>query len=135
MNFEVLDQSLHNFIRHRNFIAFTVTEFRPIIHQLATALDHLSLIGLVHGDIRRDNIMSVNPDQHPPKVKLIDFVLAHLVSDINPSVLMGTTWYVAGEVILMSPYSEAIDMWSQGLILAELTVGRTLYRGTTLYGI
>ncbi len=46
---------------------------------------------------------------------------------------VGTPWYVAPEVILKSPYNEAIDMWSLGLVLAELIVGFTLYPGQTFY--
>ena len=39
-----------------------------------------------------------------------------------------TRWYRAPEVLLMSPYSKAIDMWSVGCILGELILGAPLFK-------
>ena len=48
--------------------------------QLAIALQALKGIGLIHTDIKLENIMLVNQREHPLKVKLIDFGLAVHVS-------------------------------------------------------
>lgn len=39
----------------------------------------------------------------------------------------------APEVILGIPYTTAIDMWSLGCVVAELFLGRVLYRGSCEY--
>lgn len=43
LKFELLNQSLYKYIQCRYNNGLTTTELRPIIHQLATALYHLSL--------------------------------------------------------------------------------------------
>lgn len=48
--------------------------------QLANALDHLKAVGLIHADLKLDNVMLVNHDKEPYRVKLIDFGLACDVS-------------------------------------------------------
>ena len=58
--------------------------------QLATALQALKGIGLIHTDIKLENIMLVNQRKRPLKVKLIDFGLAVSASEamhgrINPN--------------------------------------------------
>lgn len=50
--------------------------------QLATALQTLRSIGLMHTDIKMDNVMLVNHRLQPFKVKLIDFGLARRVSAV-----------------------------------------------------
>lgn len=52
----------------------------PITFQLATALDHLKAIGIMHADLKLENVMLVNHAQEPYRVKVIDFGLASEVS-------------------------------------------------------
>lgn len=47
-----------------------------IIFQLANALHHLRTAGIVHADLKLENVMLVNHAQEPFRVKLIDFGLA-----------------------------------------------------------
>lgn len=49
--------------------------------QLANALDHLRAVGLIHADLKLENVMLANHQTEPYKVKLIDFGLACDVSD------------------------------------------------------
>ncbi len=86
LNFEILDQSLRDYLQSSQFFGLTVAEFRPVIHQLATVLNHVSAMELVHADIKPDNIMIVNPEQQPLKVEVIDFGVARSVSSIDSSV-------------------------------------------------
>ncbi len=135
LSFELLDQSLGDYLDNRNSVGLTMTEVRPIINQLATALCYLSSLKLIHADIKPQNVMIRNPVQQPLKVKLIDFGLAHPVSRVDPSGRVGTRWYMAPEVILKSPYDEAIDMWSLGLVLVEMILGFPFYPGQTYYAM
>ncbi len=48
---------------------------------------------------------------------------------VDPSVCEGNPWYLAPEVIFQSQYNQATDMWSLGLVLAELISGLSLYLG------
>lgn len=108
LSFEILKNSLHDRLHNRRYKGLSMTELRPLIHQLATALHHLSSLEVLHGDIKPGNIMfvdpqpqppelrilhgdlkpdntrPVNPEQQSPQVKLIDFGLALPLSQVEP---------------------------------------------------
>lgn len=71
--------------------------------------------------------------------KLADFGLARLVSmnesDGTTPVLteyVATRWYRAPEILLGSTkYTKAVDMWSTGVILGELIIGKPVFPGTS----
>lgn len=108
-NFELLDQSLYAYLEDRTNQHLPTTELHSITYQLATALSHLSSMGIVHANLRPDNIMVV--DQHRPlEVKMIYSGLAHLVTAVQPGVWVQTTWYT--EVMLHTPFNEP---WICGL--------------------
>uniref|UniRef100_A0AAZ1X7E7 Protein kinase domain-containing protein n=1 Tax=Oreochromis aureus TaxID=47969 RepID=A0AAZ1X7E7_OREAU len=125
LNFELLDQSLWDYIRDRNNQGLPIRELRPILHQLANALFHLGSVGIVHADLKPGNIMVVNRHESPIKVKLIDFGLAFPASALIPGY----------RVMLGLPYHEAIDMWSLGLVAVELATGLPLYPGEDYYDV
>ena len=133
LNFELLDQSLRDYMADRNHQGLSIRELSPVVHQLATALSHLRSIGIVHADLKPDNVMVVDRKQQPIKVKLIDFGLARPVSAAKAGACVQTTWYRAPEIMLHIPFNEAIDMWSLGLVAVELATGCPLYPGETDY--
>uniref|UniRef100_A0A668VTI5 Protein kinase domain-containing protein n=1 Tax=Oreochromis aureus TaxID=47969 RepID=A0A668VTI5_OREAU len=120
LKFELLDQCLWDYIRDRNKQGLPISEFRPILGQLTSALSHLGSVGIVHADLKPGNIMVVNRHESPVKVKLIDFGLACPSSAVNPSDCVGTVGYSAPEVVLGLPYNEASDMWSLGLVAVDM---------------
>ena len=61
--------------------------------QLAIALQALKGIGVIHTDIKLDNIMLVNQLEQPLKVKLIDFGLAIHVSETKQRRIKPPLWY------------------------------------------
>uniref|UniRef100_A0A3P8RF33 Protein kinase domain-containing protein n=1 Tax=Astatotilapia calliptera TaxID=8154 RepID=A0A3P8RF33_ASTCA len=135
LNFELLDQSLWDYIGDRNNQGLPMRELRPILHQLANALFHLGSVGIVHADLKPGNIMVVNRSESPVKVKLIDFGLACPASAVIPGDRVGTIGYCAPEVMLGIPYDKAIDMWSLGLVAVELATGVPLYPGEDDYDV
>uniref|UniRef100_A0A3P8RHQ8 Protein kinase domain-containing protein n=1 Tax=Astatotilapia calliptera TaxID=8154 RepID=A0A3P8RHQ8_ASTCA len=106
LNFELLDQSLWDYIGDRNNQGLPMRELRPILHQLANALFHLGSVGIVHADLKPGNIMVVNRSESPVKVKLIDFGLACPASAVIPGDRVGTIGYCAPEVMLGIPYDK-----------------------------
>uniref|UniRef100_A0A669EIC5 Protein kinase domain-containing protein n=1 Tax=Oreochromis niloticus TaxID=8128 RepID=A0A669EIC5_ORENI len=127
LNFELLDQSLWDYIGDWNNQGLPIRELRPILHQIANALFHLGSVGIVHADLKPANIMVVNRHESPIKVKLIDFGLALITGD-----RVGTVGYCAPEVMLGIPYDEAIDMWALGLVAVELATGCLSILGKTI---
>uniref|UniRef100_A0A669CXS4 Protein kinase domain-containing protein n=1 Tax=Oreochromis niloticus TaxID=8128 RepID=A0A669CXS4_ORENI len=135
LNFELLDQSLWDYIGGWNNQGLPIRELRPILHQIANALFHLGSVGIVHADLKPANIMVVNRHESPIKVKLIDFGLACPASALIPGYRVGTVGYCAPEVMLGIPYDEAIDMWALGLVAVELATGVPLYPGQDDYDV
>ncbi|XP_034729358.1 homeodomain-interacting protein kinase 1-like [Etheostoma cragini] len=123
---EILDTTLHNLMRERGQRPLCVSEIRVISQQMLVALNALSSIGLVHTDIKPDNVMLVNHKLQPFKVKLIDFGLAATVPKMLPGTIQALG-YRAPEVILGLPLDEAVDMWSLGCVLAFMYLGKHLY--------
>jgi Tol biopolymer transport system component/serine/threonine protein kinase len=98
-----------------------------LAHALAVAHDH----GLVHGDIKPENVM-VRDDGY---VKLLDFGLALEVepTEVHAPRLAGTLRYLSPERCLGHPPTQAGDVFAFGVILYELTTGRYPYEsGNTL---
>lgn len=131
---ELLDQSLHAYMDDRGHNALLLMEVTPIVHQLAEALCHLKFMGIVHADVKPENIMIVNRYEMPLTVKLIDFGLA-FESAAGPSAQVQSVWYTAPEVMLGVPFNEAIDMWSLGVVAADLVIGYPMYPGKDYYQV
>uniref|UniRef100_A0A3P9I7Z1 Protein kinase domain-containing protein n=1 Tax=Oryzias latipes TaxID=8090 RepID=A0A3P9I7Z1_ORYLA len=103
-----------------------VDVFRYKSH-LLIALKGLKRINLVHCDIKLDNIMLVNQDSKPFRVKLIDFGLASKTKDIPTGTRLQNICFRAPEVILGLPLDERLDMWTVGYVLALELLDQGLY--------
>lgn len=64
-----------------------------VCFQLTTALAHLESAGIIHADIKPENIMVVDRRQLPLKVKLIDFGMASHVAAVAPGSCVPSLWY------------------------------------------
>ncbi|XP_033008891.1 homeodomain-interacting protein kinase 1 isoform X4 [Lacerta agilis] len=131
--FEMLEQNLYDFLKQNKFSPLPLKYIRPILQQVATALMKLKSLGLIHADLKPENIMLVDPVRQPYRVKVIDFGSASHVSKAVCSTYLQSRYYRAPEIILGLPFCEAIDMWSLGCVIAELFLGWPLYPGASEY--
>uniref|UniRef100_A0A667XKQ7 non-specific serine/threonine protein kinase n=1 Tax=Myripristis murdjan TaxID=586833 RepID=A0A667XKQ7_9TELE len=131
--FEMLEQNLYDFLKHSKFSPLLLKSIRPVLQQVATALMKLKSLGLIHADLKPENIMLVDPLRQPYRVKVIDFGSASHVSKAVCSTYLQSRYYRAPEIILGLPFCEAIDMWSLGCVIAELFLGWPLYPGASEY--
>ncbi len=104
---------------------FKVTERRActLVHSLATALFYLHIYGIVHRDLKLDNIMTVD-ETEDCEVKLVDFGLSKIVGPNETcEEPYGTLGYAAPEVLKRVPYGKAVDIWGLGIIAYILLTG------------
>jgi serine/threonine protein kinase len=106
--------------------------------QLLSALDAVHRIGVVHGDLKPDNVLlsgSLESDlSATPSVKVLDFGIAHsftgaLGRRASAGSMLGTPAYMAPEQIAAHPVSPATDLYAVGELLHELVTGQRLFVG------
>ena len=104
--------------------------------QIAEGLDAAHRVGVIHRDIKPDNIMVVG-DEDSEKVKLMDFGIARLRDAGTTSrltragVIMGTPAYMAPEQAEGAEVSERTDIYALGIVLYEMISGSVPFRAST----
>ncbi|CAD5215700.1 unnamed protein product [Bursaphelenchus okinawaensis] len=131
--FEMLEQNLYDFLKQNKFTPLPMYHIRPILQQVLTALLKLKQLELIHADLKPENIMLVDPQNQPFRVKVIDFGSASHRSKAVTNTYLQSRYYRAPEIILGLPFKESIDMWSLGCVIAELFLGWPLYPGASEY--
>uniref|UniRef100_A0A3B3ZK24 Protein kinase domain-containing protein n=1 Tax=Periophthalmus magnuspinnatus TaxID=409849 RepID=A0A3B3ZK24_9GOBI len=130
--YEILDCSLLDLAMNRPG-TLSPSEMRPVAQQLLVAFKALKEAQIVHGDLKPDNIMLVNHQEQPFKVKLIDFGCGGFISDLEQGMDMMCDGYRAPEVTLGAPLSKALEMWSLGCCLGEGFLGCQLFSDVSFY--
>uniref|UniRef100_A0A4W6G7D7 Citron rho-interacting serine/threonine kinase n=1 Tax=Lates calcarifer TaxID=8187 RepID=A0A4W6G7D7_LATCA len=120
-------------MRERRLASLNLSEIRPITHQLLVAFDALKDMGIIHADLKPDNVMLVNHQDQPLKIKLIDFGLALPASQAGVGMIMQPRSYRSPEVYQGLPLSEAVDMWGVGCMMGFLYFGLDLFPGNCDY--
>jgi len=92
---------------------------------LFEGLHYLHSLGIVHRDIKLENIMIHQPTPNdPPVPKFIDFGLSTvLLHGESSTELYGTLAYCSPEIFLGLPYKHATDVWSLGIVMHMLLAG------------
>lgn len=109
-----------------------------IARQTAEALVAAHREGVLHGDLKPSNLFLEQGPDHDPQVRVLDFGLAHFRSPGGttgtgkPAVISGTFAYMAPELGYNQPMSERSDLYSLGIILYEMIVGRVPWSGPPL---
>ena len=110
-------------------------ELLAIVAQVAEALAAAHRSGVVHRDIKPDNVM-VRTDGY---AKVLDFGLVKLTEAANDQevantqlgVAMGTLSYMSPEQAAGEAIDHRTDIWSLGVVLYELVTGRKPFSGET----
>ncbi|WP_432986140.1 serine/threonine-protein kinase [Dactylosporangium sp. CA-233914] len=127
--------SLRDYLHERGTLP--PAEAATLIAQVAEALSAAHRRGVVHRDLKPDNILldRVDGELH---CRLTDFGIARVLdtpSMTTPGALVGTANYVAPEAVYGGRPAPAADIYALGVVLFELTTGRPAYAGGPAWAI
>ncbi|KAH8739549.1 serine/threonine protein kinase KKIALRE [Cryptosporidium ryanae] len=122
---------------------------KSCIYQLLTALRKCHSMGIIHRDVKPENILIKESQKKGDiELKLCDFGFARFIQNKNYQTknddnkylsnsnrpltsYVSTRWYRSPELLVKSTeYGASIDIWAVGCIMAELIDGEPLFPGT-----
>lgn len=105
---------------------------RVVMQSVFSAVTYLHDQGVVHRDIKTENIIITNHDTDTMVVKIIDFGFStSLHNDLTGSFL-GTRGYLAPEMLQQRLYGTSVDVWSCGVVAYVLMSGQLPFDSTVL---
>lgn len=112
---------------------FTEAAARRILLQILDAVTFLHENGIVHLDLKPQNILLTKEGTQPDAdIKLVDFGLSkHITNDLEIREILGTPDYAAPEVLNFEPISIATDIWSLGVVCYVVLTGVSPFLGDT----
>eukprot|EP01017_Pseudomicrothorax_dubius_P049996 TRINITY_DN9387_c0_g1_i1.p1 TRINITY_DN9387_c0_g1~~TRINITY_DN9387_c0_g1_i1.p1 ORF type:complete len:195 (-),score=18.68 TRINITY_DN9387_c0_g1_i1:60-644(-) len=90
---------------------------------LVEGLEHLHSKGILHRDLKLENIFLTSQSQDL-FLKIGDFDLASFMEVLDHTKIVGTPGYIAPEVYENASYSTKSDIFSAGIILYSVLVGK-----------
>lgn len=129
---------------------FTNDQVKYYAACVLVALEYLHFNGIIHRDIKPENILITNTGH----IMLTDFGLSCKSDNTNIHTIMktythcygictepgikcreqvGTPAYMAPEIVEGKCYTSAVDWWSFGVLMYEMTFGQLPFKGVTMY--
>ncbi|KAJ7920347.1 kinase-like domain-containing protein, partial [Mycena leptocephala] len=141
------------FYQLKNLVYFSEDLSRHVTLQVARGIRHLHRQGVVHRDIKLENVLfnripivpSRSPKQRPAygdsnkddegeftfghggggigRVKIADFGLGKAIKDSETRTVCGTVGYMAPEIVKREPYNMDVDVWALGCLFYTILCG------------
>jgi serine/threonine protein kinase len=110
----------------------------PIFNQILDALAHAHEKGILHRDLKPNNVMLVGPNN---QVKLVDFGIAKILPESGKELMkltqtgevFGTVVYMSPEQCVAAPLDARSDLYSMGCLMFEVLDGEPPLKGDAPY--
>jgi serine/threonine protein kinase len=106
--------------------------------EICQALAAAHRAGIVHRDMKPENVFLIERDGRKDFVKVLDFGIAKTMESISerrltsPGMAMGTPEYMAPEQAAGGASDQRVDVYAVGAILYEMLTGRAPHEGSSL---
>jgi predicted Ser/Thr protein kinase len=124
-------KDLSSLIKEKGRLSFE--ECADVIFQTCTALDAAHAEGVVHRDLKPQNIMV---EKHG-RIIVMDFGIARTMEQggmTNTGALIGTPDYMSPEQVMGEKVDARSDLFTLGVIFFQLLVGQLPYKADTIQG-
>jgi len=112
---------------------FAIRRAVHVARQVCRALAAAHEVGIIHRDLKSENIILTARGKDPDFVKVLDFgICKHLNADASqtsPGLVMGSPDYMAPEQGAGLEATVASDVYAIGIILFEMVTGRLPFEG------
>ena len=125
----VMDYRSNNYWQVKETKMVKGQQLKILAFQLLRGLCHLHALQIMHRDLSVEHVLVDERLQ----LAICDLGNAkHLVLNQPSACYLGHRYYRAPELIFGSEhYTESIDLWAAGCVLAELILGRPLFKGSS----
>jgi hypothetical protein len=118
-------ETLSSYLKKKHF-CISEKKICEIMKQIGEGIYYLHSFGIVHRDIKPDNILINDKNE----IKIIDFGFSKIMgNNEKTNEGFGTLDYAAPEILLRIPYGKEIDIWAMGILLFYILTGRSPFIG------
>ncbi|TDV40391.1 serine/threonine-protein kinase [Actinophytocola oryzae] len=128
--------TLRDLINERG--ALDVPTTLAIMEPVLAALSAAHRVGLVHRDVKPENVLIGHAGESGATVKVGDFGLVravHSAGTTSASVILGTVAYLSPEQVTTGAASSAGDVYSAGVVMFEALTGAAPYTGDSAISV
>ncbi|MBW2522948.1 MAG: serine/threonine protein kinase [Deltaproteobacteria bacterium] len=123
-------ESVGSYLRRERVCPLEIT--LPALRQAASALAAAHKRGIIHRDVKPDNLYLIGEPGDPYELKVLDFGMSKLqTSDLTAAgIVLGTPGFMAPEQCLDEPLDARTDVYALGMVMYRMLTGRPPFRAS-----